>query len=229
MKDKLKTTKKRDDLLMSEETTMFVLDCSSSMSYSMSSLATFAGSKTDALKRAVVAALEERVKNPSLDKLGVVLFGGNDSERSTKLLFRPEHTTQAHVEAVKTKIYDQGCTPMYQGLVKAREALSDAEGLVRIILVTDGEPNAGFTKEQIRTLVRELAQDDGYVIDTVGVGTSHSFDYDEKFLKELAEIGEGEFYPVEDADALLRRFLEMERERRALMGSGIKLLAASYK
>lgn len=226
-------SKEGKELLMSEETTLFLLDVSGSMSQSMGSSfdASEAHNKIGALKRALMAALEERIKHPSNDRMGIVTFGGNDFDNETPGVYvkvSPETTTHSHLELC-SKLYARGGTPMYAALKQAKELLESVEGFVRIVLVTDGCPTGSFGKEEVKAFVREMAKDYGFVIDTVGVGTELCFEYDEKFLKDLAALGEGQFYPVADADALRNRFLEMERERRALLGQGVRLLQAAYK
>lgn len=226
MSESKKLMKEGQDVLMSEETTMYVLDTSGSMKDFMGEKASFAGTKLEAMKKAVIAALEQRLISGGVDKLGVVVFGGVGN-KGVKLLFKPSIPDKSYIISVRS-VCASGLTPMYEALKRAQDILEMSDGLVRVVLVSDGEPNGVHGKGDVERLVTCMAQDYGYVIDTVGIGTDFSLDYDEIFMKRLASLGEGEFYPVSSADELLSRFLEMERERRSLIGDGIKLLRAGY-
>ena len=125
------------------------------------------------------------------------------------------------------KLRAQGDTPMFQAFEKACKQLASAPGLARIVMLTDGEPNQGYTKQDILHLVEKVATRYGIIVDCVGIGIKgKTVDYDEEFLRKLAEVGSGEFYPIEDIDQLVKRLMFSALERKALLGGGIKLLGS---
>ena len=241
----LKKMKEGEDVLLSEETTVYLIDCSGSMNDMMagsSSYSDYSGGdlnpdgeevnlincrKVTAVKRAMVAMLEARQSYPTADKIGIVGFSGSYNEQKfSRSLIDPEMVSSDHFKAVAS-LWATGGTPMYQGFEKAARLLADAEGMARIVLISDGEPNEGYEKDDIRKLVGTFNTDYGFVIDCVGIGIpGKTSAYDEAFMKDLAKLGSGEFYPVEDLDELTKRLVRMVQERYLLIGEGIKLLAA---
>lgn len=220
-----------ESVLLSEETTIYAIDVSGSMDELLSRKAEKAGllnlndKKIEAVRTALSAMLNARQSYTSADKLGVVTFGGNVRDYATTVI-APSPMSTKHFDTLGS-IHADGGTPMFQGLKKSAEELKDAEGLVRILLITDGEPNSGYEKKDVLELINEMHQDYGFVIDTLGIGIpGQTSSYDETFLKTAAKLGGGEFYPVEDIDALIKRLVEQVRERQLYIGSGIKLLQA---
>jgi Ca-activated chloride channel family protein len=100
-----------------------------------------------------------------------------------------------------------GNTNIYAGLRTAYE-LTDAyaqDGWQnRVILVSDGEATAGITSDAV---ILDLAQswgELGYGLTTVGLGES----FDVELMRELAELGSGSFYYLEDPAAVEEVFEE---------------------
>lgn len=223
-------------VLLSEETVVYCVDTSGSMEGRLEYGTGVADddtklarsmSKRAAVVYAMRAMLNARQGYANADRLGVVTFGGGGGRAYATTKIKPSVVKASHFEVIKD-IGADGNTPMFQGLKQAAEELKDAEGLVRILLISDGEPNAGYTKHEIRALVSEMHEDYGFVIDCLGIGIpGKTGDYDEDFLKDLATLGGGEFYPVESVDQLIKKLVHMVRERQLFIGGGIKLLAAN--
>ncbi|MFH0803210.1 MAG: vWA domain-containing protein [bacterium] len=94
-------------------------------------------------------------------------------------------------------------TNIGDGLIRALEILERVPDSVKaknIILLSDGMPNTGLTKEEILTTIPRKAKKKGIRIFTVGFKASR--DYDEKFMQALARLGGGDYYYVEQADTL---------------------------
>jgi Mg-chelatase subunit ChlD len=232
---------------MQDETCIYLIDMSSSMAHNIQSVSwseeeadKAAGvnynddtklrrkmSKRAAVAYALRAMMTARQAYATADKLGFVTFAGDDGRNCTKVLVPPSPTSIDHLEAIK-QMSAYGNTPMFQGLKRAAEELKDAEGLVRILLISDGEPNASYTKNDIIDLAEEMHKELGFVIDCLGIGVpGETGDYDEKFLETVAAVGGGEFYPVENVDDLIKRLVEQVRERQLYIGGGIKMLGAA--
>jgi len=214
--------------LLSEEVLIFILDCSGSMASSMGG-----ASKFGAMLKAAERMLQERVKtqDSSNDIVGIIAFGVGDTgygygdpESEIKLVAYPGIVTDQMCKDVAS-LRCRGGTPMYRALVKAFELLDQtARGLGRVVLLSDGKPT-GSGQSAILEYAKKICEDTGFVLDTVGIGDPNTgYSYDQNFMEKLAEDGGGEFYECDEADALAARLLEMESERRVLIGKGVMLL-----
>jgi len=225
LEEKVANSEEGSVSLLSEEVLIFILDCSGSMNSSMGSTRKFG-----AMLKAAEKMLKERVKvqDSSQDIVGVLAFGvggyGWGSEDDIKLVAFPGIVTDKMCEDVAA-LRCGGGTPMYRALKKAFDILDQsARGLGRIVLLSDGEPTDGG-KDTILHYVKNICEETGFVVDTVGIGDANTgYTYDKTFMEMLAKNGGGEFYECDEADALAARLLEMESERRVLIGKGILLL-----
>lgn len=226
------------DVIGSEEDTVYLIDLSTSMNNRIDSQSD--GTKDDtenateehptkiqAVKRAMSAMLTVRLSNPTADRVSLVGFGGGVSWGDPKVrVIQPLSIVgEKHITSIQKQVADHG-TPMYQGFEKAAEVLADAQGLARIVLLSDGEPDKdSYSKKEILEQVRQLAEQFGIIVDTIGVGingvASH---YDEEFLKEMARLGAGHFFPIEDVDSLVALIKETALERQRFLGGGVRLL-----
>ena len=100
-----------------------------------------------------------------------------------------------------------GGTNIYAGLREAFESVDlHAEPGVqnRVLLVSDGLATSGITNDtQIEGLAESWGEL-GYGLTTIGLGN----DFDVELMRELAELGSGSFYYVEDASAVEEVFSE---------------------
>jgi Ca-activated chloride channel family protein len=103
-----------------------------------------------------------------------------------------------------------GNTNIYAGLRTAYE-LTDAwaqEGWQnRVILVSDGEATAGITSDAVVLDLAASWSELGYQLTTIGLGES----FDVELMRELAELGSGSFYYLEDPAAVEEVFEEEVR------------------
>lgn len=219
----LKSSKEGENVLLSEEKTIYLIDTSTSMSdilgrYGQEGVPT----KIAAVRTAMKAMMEARLGYETDDHVGIVSFGGS-GRNFTHVHAELEPCGSKHIAAI-SRLSPGGNTPMYQGLEKATHMLADADGLVRVVLMSDGEPNNGYTKTDIIGQVKKMSQRYGFVVDTVGIGGPDVSHYDEKFMQTLAFEGAGQFFPIDDVDELVKLLKKTAVERKVLFGSGIALL-----
>lgn len=209
------------DVIFSRETTVYLIDGSGSMN---ETFGTESIAKMAALRMALNKMFEARTSVATVDKVAVLVFNGHNVDVVLPLTVMREPSQWAFV----SELEGGASTPMYQAFEKSVEILAEEDNtLARIVLCTDGEPNAGYSKDQILDLTRMIGEA-GIVIDCVGVGDGgYNNDYDEDFLRQVAKNGAGEFFPVTDQTSLVNFFMTSVIERRALLGDGMKLLGNS--
>lgn len=223
-KQALAKLKEGDDVLMSEEQAIYLIDRSGSMRNAIGYDGDNEITKMQAVKKAMRAMMEARMTYATADKVGVVTFGGGDDRYMTRVEAGLEVAGPDHIKCM-SGVCSAGGTPMYQGLEKAAELLAKAEGLVRIVLLSDGEPNEGHSKSEVLGLVRKLSKTYGFIIDTIGIGVAgRTREYDEGFMKQVATEGAGQFFPIDNVDELVKLLEKMAVERKLLFGDGIRLL-----
>lgn len=211
--------------LMSEETLIFILDCSSSMNSHMGRMKKF-GAMIEAASKMLEARNTSQESHHDL--VGIVAFGagqgGFNFGADVKLVAYPSLVTDKMVKSV-TQLRCAGGTPMFTALKKGMETLDQSTvGLGRLVLLSDGQPTDG-SPAQILAYIENICEETGFVLDTVGIGDPNSRrGYDEPFMKLLAQKGGGQFFRCDQAEELAERLLNMESERRALLGSGVLLL-----
>lgn len=152
-------------------------------------------------------------KNASLMMLDVLSRGAR-AEGSRHMLAVVSFSVPAIVEVDLTDDYEAvksairgihlgSNTNIGDGLTRALEILErvpDSAKEKNIILLSDGVPNTGLTKEEILAAIPRKAKKNGIRIFTVGFKALR--DYDEKFMQALARLGGGDYYYVEEADTL---------------------------
>lgn len=224
----LASLKEGEDVLLSEEETVYLVDGSGSMCETIGYDGDVSVTKCEAVRKAMTAMMDARLSYATADKAGIVVFGVN-GRSMTEVVAPLEVVSHNHVASI-SRIGAGGGTPMFQGLEKAAAMLSNANGLARIVLMSDGEPNEGYNKPDIIGLVRKLSKQYGFIIDTVGIGVpekTHS--YDEQFMKDMANEGAGQFFPIDNVEELVKLLKKTAIERKALFGDGIKLLGDGNK
>jgi Mg-chelatase subunit ChlD len=215
-------------IIGSTETTVFVVDTSSSMSeyFKMGTQAEDV-SKLEAMQNALREMAKQRIFAQTRDRLGIVSFGARGAQR---LLTPAVLLSMNPVEKALREVEAHGSTPMHEGLVEGIKALDEfAEGLARIVLISDGVPD-GEEKghRKILDLVKSVAEEFGIIFDTIGVGATNSgiTSYNPEFMRKIAELGKGKFYPISDSASFSRLLKDLEAERR-LLNSSVFLLPAA--
>lgn len=215
------------DVLLSEEITIFLFDTSSSMydriedDGSFPILASDMCSKFGALKRAALSFVEQRIdaiRNGAKDHVGIITFG-----EDVKLMHDPMSPNLERLVSSIANMSCTGCTPMAAAVNLAiQTAERFTSGMIRVVICSDGQPDY---KDPVRRLVREGFNDYGIVFDTIGVGDKKTrYGLDEEFLKEIAELGGGEYTLISSFQDFSKKLLLIEGERQLLLGSGILML-----
>lgn len=111
------------------------------------------------------------------------------------------------LEKVIKQLSAGGATNIYDGLFRAFEAASrnaDPAWQNRVVMLSDGVATAGIeTSERMVSLARAYARE-GIGITTIGVGK----DFDVEVMRDISEVGSGNFYFLEDPAAVREVFTE---------------------
>jgi Ca-activated chloride channel homolog len=148
----------------------------------------------------LVAQLDER------DAFTVVTYSSGDE--TVVPMTRATASAKAAARDAIDRIWDDGNTCISCGITRgAAELVSSPvqDGLRRMVLISDGQANTGmWDRNDLAQLATETAAR-GISISTVGVG----LDFDEVTMTQLADVGHGHYYFVEDTAKLGQMF---ERE-----------------
>ena len=169
--------------------------------------------------------LAEFIGNRPYDRLGLTAFA---AEAFTQCpLTTDKRVILQYVEDLQVGRVEDG-TAIGMGLSTALNRLKDSESKTKIvILVTDGENNAGYISP---LQAAEIAKALGIRVYTVGIGTegvvkspvrprgdgSYDFAYrevifDTQLLKEMAEMTKGKFYRAYSPDDLQDIYAEIDQ------------------
>ena len=141
----------------------------------------------------LVAQLDER------DAFTVVTYSSADE--TVVPMTRATRANKAAAREAIDRIWDDGNTCISCGITRgAAELVSTPvhDGLRRMVLISDGQANTGlWDRNDLAQLATETAAR-GISISTVGVG----LDFDEVTMTQLADVGHGHYYFVEDTAKL---------------------------
>jgi len=180
------------------EHTVFVNDISGSMSGAYDG----GMSKLDASKRACVTMVLNKAQIDSNDEIGLVSF----NHRAQHLLsLCPIHLHKPQIIQAIQSLMVNGGTDINEGLKATRDTFDWMRNDVvkRIVLLTDGHGG-----HPLRTA--EDLKGRGVVLDVIGVG-DHPSNVDEKLLKKVASIIEGEnrYRFIKDQQTLVAHYTEL--------------------
>jgi Ca-activated chloride channel family protein len=148
----------------------------------------------------LVDQLDER------DAFTIVTYSSADE--TVVPIMRATRENKAVARAAIEKIWDDGNTCISCGITRGAAELASTpihDGLRRMVLISDGQANTGlYLRDDLAQLATETAAR-GISISTVGVG----LDFDEVTMTQLADVGHGHYYFVEDTAQLGQMF---ERE-----------------
>jgi Ca-activated chloride channel family protein len=151
------------------------------------------GDKLDLVREGAIRAVHSLGDE---DRLSVVIY----NQRVVILV--PSRIADAaakeQAEQVLRRIGAKGQTALCDGWLRGCEQVSEAldeDRLGRCLLLTDGLANRGITDRD--TIVKSVAEQRrrGVTTSTLGVGR----DFDENLLRQMAEVGDGNFYFAEHA------------------------------
>ena len=110
-----------------------------------------------------------------------------------------EGTSHASLGRLIEAIESGGSTNLSGGWLRGRELVADGKrdpGMNRVMLLTDGQANAGIVDPQQLTALAGTAKRTGVTTTTIGFGE----DYDEELLRAMADAGGGNTYYIERPD-----------------------------
>jgi len=184
---KIKEDKSRPPLNLS-----LVLDVSGSMG----------GRKLHNLKDSVTKLIQQLSDK---DTVGIVTFTDYIEEVFPSCKMSPKNKAKALSEV--NNLSSKFMTNMSGGMFKGFEQLKKADlkkGTVhRMLLFTDGHANVGLnTQEQFSEMVKTQIGESNITISTFGYGEDH----DDNILKNIAEMGKGNFYFIENVEDMAKTF-----------------------
>ena len=185
-----------------------VLDRSGSMS----------GGKLEAVKEAAWGLI--RRLHPQ-DVVSVVAF----DDRVDTVAHPGTAGDQGGLEAALMAMRPGATTNLSGGWLQGRALLQehfDAEGVNRVILLTDGLANVGVTDRDTLTRLAAQARESGVGTTTVGVGAG----FDEELLVAMADAGGGSHYYIERLDQAGGVF---EEEIEGLLGIAAQNLTVTIR
>ncbi|MDB5098822.1 MAG: hypothetical protein JWM80_3243 [Cyanobacteria bacterium RYN_339] len=89
----------------------------------------------------------------------------------------------------------------------------------RVVLMTDGEANVGITDPDALAARAAAQAADGVTTSAIGVG----LDFNEAFLKQVADAGKGSFYYANTREAALNAFVGEVQALQRIVAKGVKL------
>lgn len=153
------------------------------------------GTPLEYAKKACLTALKNL--RPE-DRLAVVQFNNN---AQVVIPLQPVGTSRAGLQATIEGIQSAGSTNLTAGWMLGRDELKKAAAGTRrrLLLLTDGQLNAGITEPgQVEQIVAGGLEKDGVRTATLGFGNQ----YDDTLLRSLAKRSNGEFYDVDSPEKL---------------------------
>jgi len=159
-----------------------------------------AGPSMDYVKSGLVAMI------PSLkpeDKVSLVTYS-----TSAKVVFEYVNATDtATLETAFKGLYAAGSTNLYDGLFTAMSLADshlDPAYQNRVLYLSDGVATAGLQNPAKLTSLAEAYAKKGIGVTTIGVGT----EFDVDVMRDLSEVGAGNFYFLEDPKAVVEVFTD---------------------
>jgi len=146
--------------------------------------------------------LAERLR--PVDELALVSFDGH-----VRLLAPLGRVDARHIRAVLASVGPGGQTNLSGGWLRGLGELVDApaDGVRKIVLLTDGLANQGITNREDLVSMARRARNEGLSTSTIGFGEG----FDEDLLRDMADAGGGSTYfaaTPDDAPGIFERELE---------------------
>jgi Ca-activated chloride channel family protein len=146
--------------------------------------------------------LAERLR--PVDELALVTFDGH-----VRLLAPLARVDARHIRAALASVGPGGQTNLSGGWLRGLGELVDApaDGVRKIVLLTDGLTNQGITNREDLVSMARRARNEGVSTSTIGFGEG----FDEDLLRDMADAGGGSTYfaaTPDDAPGIFERELE---------------------
>ncbi|MEM7550106.1 MAG: VWA domain-containing protein [Bacteroidota bacterium] len=196
---------------------MLVLDISQSME-----IEDFKPNRLEAAKQTALDFIDGRFQ----DRIGVVVFSGDAYSLSP--LTTDYDLLRSYIETINFDLIETSGTAIGSALAVATNRMRESDSNSKVmILLSDGDNNAG-NLDPITSA--QLAAAYGIKIYTIGVGKEGRVPYgkdffgrtnyvenqlDETTLREIAKIGEGNFYRVSNNEALKEVFSIIDKFEKA--------------
>lgn len=204
---------------------MLVLDVSGSMVAEDYTIGGAPASRIDTVKRVTRQFIEARPN----DRIGIIAFAGRPYLVSPLTLDHDWLLTR--LDDVHLGMVEDG-TAIGSALASAANRLKDRDAKTKIIvLLTDGANNAG---KVMPLTAAESARALGIKIYTIGAGSNGprgdgyvpvpaqgpfgnkvyqyvKFDFDEKLLDQIAQLGSGKYFRAADTETMDKTFKEIDR------------------
>ncbi|AKD04586.1 VWA domain-containing protein [Pontibacter korlensis] len=192
---------------------VLVLDVSGSME-----LQDFKPNRLEAAKEVALNFIDGRVQ----DRIGMVVFAGD--AYSLAPLTTDYDLLRESINSIGFKMIPNDGTAIGSALAVAINRMRDSDAKSKvIILISDGENTAGSLDPE---LAAQLAYGYGIKLYTIGIGKDGQIPYDvdgsgqilyvetlmdETNLREIAQIGQGQFFRADSKDALQQVFQNINR------------------
>ena len=129
------------------------------------------------------------------DELSFITFGDVVDRRP---LWKMTQENKAATHAAIDGVIASGATLLSGGLEAGADALRDANGSRRLVLISDGRPTMGVVEPRALATLARRAHDANVTVTALGVGS----DYDGLLTQQLAEWGGGMYGYLKDGGAL---------------------------
>lgn len=168
------------------------------------------------------------------DRVSLITFDTNARVDSPLVDASPENIAELH--ALVKRLGPGDSTNLGDALLAAEKGVSrrsHGKRLSRVLLLSDGQANAGIVDPEALGAIARRLSDRGAVVSTIGMGLG----FNETLMASLADLGMGSFSYLEHLDSLaviLAKELSDSRsvfaegsEIRVELPSGVKLVEAS--
>ena len=184
---------------------IFLIDISESTGYGLSG-----ETKVDVEKALAINLIRQL---DSEDMVGAIAF---NVDAYTISPVRRLGDIQVELENKIKSLRFGGGTDMMSSLVYAEKLLKDFSGKKYVIIISDGVIKRMAMQEPTIEQVRAMSEK-GINVYTVGVG----FDTDERFMRALANAGNGLYFKPEEYERLKMEFEEEEKEEKDQYSVGV--------
>lgn len=189
---------------------VLTLDLSGSMRYPIN--------PTQSRFDALIEVVSEFIQNRRGDRVGVVSFG-SFSAVSVPLTFdvklADQIIQQLYIGAVGER------TALYDSIFETYLMLEDSDAQSKVVVVfTDGINNEGTTPFEV---IKQIVSQSSIILYSVGLGV-----VDELELKELAALGNGQYFKAQDKEQLRSIYTKINQLQRSEVAGELQMLKSHY-